>query len=140
MQIRNGVETMKSAAFASTTEQRGKWALPQAENPGPGTYDPVLALNGSLLPSMPDNQVSKVGRDSRFPADTITNLKGITMTEPQVGPGAYDPKTTNDGALDTMAGRTQQKADFGWSASFISDHIRTLWHGWFGEGASVLSA
>ena len=44
MEVASGVETMKSAAFASnsaTAAERG-WALPSADNPGPGAYDPIF--------------------------------------------------------------------------------------------------
>ena len=126
MHVLNGSEAMKSASFASTTKQRLAFALPQAENPGPGTYDP----NFGSIETQPGHDISKVGRDTRFVGDSI--LKDNTTGH--IGPGSYEPRVTNGGAPSTVEGWLEKKIDFGWSASFLSDHVRSLWTGWFPKG------
>ena len=122
----NGAETMQNAVFASTTIRAGI-ELPSAKVvPGPGAYDPNFE---SVEPTAPD-LVSKTGRDSNM----VGQLKGREATGPSVGPGTYDPTITNDGARNSLAGRTEQKSMFGfngWNASFVSDSIRSLFAGWF---------
>jgi hypothetical protein len=92
-----------SAAFASTSKQRQNVVLPSADVPGPGAYYPNDACTIEHLPGAnpESNIVSKVGRDGRYSADTL-DPNVDRQTPPQVGPGSYDPKVTNDGQLSTV--------------------------------------
>ena len=84
-------ERMKSATFASTTAQRGDFLLPGAVDiPGPGAYTPNDAITIPHLPGAnPDtNIVSKVGRASRYVADSMVSNNGAAG--PEVGPGTYE--------------------------------------------------
>ena len=126
-------ERMKSATFASTTAQRGDFLLPGAVDiPGPGAYTPNDAITIPHLPGAnPDtNIVSKVGRASRYVADSMVSNNGAAG--PEVGPGSYDPMVTTSGTLNSIEKQSDLQRDIGWTASFISGHLRELWHGWFG--------
>ena len=136
----NGCEAMKSAAFASKVAR-----VPAPHNekvPGPGQYDPNFE---SIEPSA-HNAMSHVGRDSTVPSQWTSGLlssRRFASTGPGVGPGTYDPITTNNGDLDTIQGRSERKADFGafgWNASFISDSLRTFFSGLFPDKPSTSTA
>ena len=90
-------------AFKSIVPQRGKFVLPSAVNPGPGAYDPKDAVSTSHLPGAnPDsNIVSKVGRASRYVADSMVSNNGAAG--PEVGPGSYEAHI-----LGTIAHDSQQ--------------------------------
>ena len=137
MSVRNGVETMKSAVFASKSERTADNSLPSRDNPGPGAYDIKDALTISHLPGAnPDsNIVSSVGRDSRFSADQVGRQEHVTP--PGVGPGLYDPKVTNDGGLATIESKADFQASLGWTASFLSNHIRQMWLGFVGDNDEI---
>jgi hypothetical protein len=84
----------KSAAFASTSKQRENAALPSADIPGPGTYNPNDACTIEHLPGAnpESNIVSKVGRDGRYGGDTVVGVDphiGAT-----IGPGSYESQST----------------------------------------------
>ena len=134
-------EKQPSAVFASKMDAHPFKLLPSADNPGPGAYDPKDATSTPYLPGAnpESNMMSKMPRDARFTGDTIEDYAG-RMTGPDVGPGSYEPKTTMDGQLNTIEKRSEQKADLGWSASFISDHLRRIWYGWFGNNDDPLVA
>ena len=88
-------ERMKSSAFASTTPQRGDFILPGAVDiPGPGSYTPNDAITIAHLPGAnPDtNIISKVGRASRYVADSMVRNNGADG--PNVGPGTYEAHLT----------------------------------------------
>ena len=138
--VMNGHEQMKSWTFASTVKQRSDITLPSVDNPGPGAYDPKDQLTIEHLPGAnpESNIISKVSRDSRYVGDVLVE-QSVAVNE-LVGPGSYDPKVTVDGALDTIGARSQKQKDFGWSASFISAHIRQMWQGWFGDNDELNSA
>ena len=55
--------------------------------------------------NMASNILSKTGRDHRFTAESLGHF-GM-MTGPEVGPGTYNPRVTNDGEFDTIEGRVQ---------------------------------
>ena len=60
MNVMSDGEKMKSSSFASNSAQRGKFALPQAGNPGAGTYSPEFtAVEVRAHPG----SISKTGRD-----------------------------------------------------------------------------
>jgi len=129
----NGVEEMKSAAFSSESVQRPQ---PHNEkNPGPGQYDPNFE---SVEPSAPD-LVPKTGRDTSVVVGKLMSAR-YAATGPGVGPGTYDPLVQKDGTLDTLSARVERRADFGawgWSASFISDSIRSFFSSIFPERPST---
>lgn len=126
----NGVEAMQSAAFASTTNRIRKSEIP--DNPGPGAYDPNFGSIEANLPS--SNVMSKVGRASHYTGDHLDGGAEDSTTGPAVGPGTYDPELQKDGTRDTMSSRVEQRSSFGgfgWSASFISESLRTMFSGIF---------
>ena len=126
-------ERMQSAVFASKVERTSSATLlPSINNPGPGAYDPDDRITIEHLPGAnPDNNpMSKMGRDKRYTGDTMVNNRGAGG--PEVGPGSYDPMVTMDGTKDTIAKRSDHQKSVGWTASFISGHLRDLWQGWFG--------
>lgn len=98
MSVMNGVERMKSAAFASGTQRSGV-AVPSA-SPGPGAYAPVF---DAINPRVTHAAVSKIGRESKFTADHIDGTGDDCTTGPHVGPGSYMPMRTNGGETDSMA-------------------------------------
>ena len=117
----NGAEAMKSSSFASTT---GRFVAGVHEkNPGPGTYDPQW----SALESNDPDLMSKVGRDT--PAPGALGGEKYAGTGRGVGPGTYDPQVQKNGELNTIQSRTERNANFGmwgWSASFVSESLRSL--------------
>ena len=123
MHIRNGAETMQSSAFASKLPRIAE-SMPaaQKDNPGPGKYDPNDQAMRESLPGSSGNAMSKVGRDTRFPADTVGQQEHITP--PAVGPGSYEPKVTNNGAL-TIAEHAFDRAKSA-DASFASTKERNV--------------
>ena len=140
MSCRGDGESMKSASFASKVAQRGAFVLPSAPNPGPGAYNPKDDATIEHLPGANPaaNPISKVNRDARYVGDTM--VKTGHQTGPGVGPGSYDPRVTIDGAGDSVGGRSEMQRMLGWSASFISGHLRQLWQGWFGDNDELNSA
>jgi len=118
----HGVETMKSAVFASTTDRTKGMALPQADVPGPGTYNPNFA---SIEPDE-HNNISKVGRDAKYTGDHIDGTGDDCTTGSEVGPGTYDPLVRIDGEKATIERKVLTKAEAGWDASFMSDSFRTM--------------
>ena len=129
-----GAELMKSSSFASESPQRGKWSLPQAENPGPGTYDPNW---DSIYPLPMKYPVPFSARDTRFPGDSIIR---DSQTGPHIGPGTYEPEVTNDGQRNSIEVRAEHNAWLGETASFVSERIRTMWLGWFGDNDELNTA
>ena len=90
---------------------------------------------------MRNNIISQVGRDAKFTGDNVTGGPNPNpQTSAGVGPGAYDPRVTVSGTKDTMSARVEEQAAWGWSASFISNHIREMWLGWFGDNDELNSA
>ena len=106
MSTRNGAETMPNAVFKSQSQRIGD-ILPKAvlDNPGPGTYNPDHSLTINHLPGAnpKSNLVSKVGRDSRVPADTV-GVPGL-MTGPGVGPGSYSARNWGNSIADDQVKR-----------------------------------
>jgi hypothetical protein len=134
MEVSNIAAAKQSPAFASKAPQRGDFLLPNAPNPGPGCYDPNFE---SVEASLPDNPIAKTARDHRFTGDSIIK---DSETGPDVGPSSYHPGVTNNGHLESMGARAAEKASWGWSASFLSTHIREMWQGWFGDNDELNSA
>ena len=115
MNVMSDGEKMKSSAFASNSAQRGKFALPQAANPGAGTYSPeyktveVRAHPGSI---------SKTGRDHHFVSDNLDGMGEDSNTQAHVGPGSY-----NSHVHKTIS-HTTELAGHSLSASVISEVTR----------------
>ena len=82
MAVMSDGEKMKSSAFASNSAQRGKFALPQAANPGPGTYSPD---EKTQVPGI-GNLISKTGRDHHFVSDNLDGVGADSTTQAHVGP------------------------------------------------------
>ena len=87
MQVRNGVETMQTAAFKSQVKREGIIIL-NAEFPGPGSYDINWASVDSNIQG--SNHVSKVGRASHYPGDRMDGTGEDCTTVSAVGPGSYE--------------------------------------------------
>ena len=141
MSVREGAETMQSAVFASKAPRIGDvFTMAQEQLPGPGAYDPNDKMTINHLPGAnpESNILSQVGRDSRFTSDLVGRQEHLTP--PDVGPGAYEPKVTNDGELSTLGSRVDHQTSLGWTANFLSTHIRSLWQGWFGDDDTLVSA
>jgi len=122
MAVRNGVETMKSAVFASATS-RASIELPNAAVPGPGSYDPKYSTQE------PDshNMLLKTGRDSKYVADRIDGTGDDCTTGELVGPGTYDPMVTISGEKHEMARKVEAQAETSTGdASFVSNSFRTI--------------
>ena len=123
----NGVECMKSAAFSSESKQIATYH--DEAVPGPGQYDP----NFDSVEPVATNMMPQTGRDAVVPGTLPVKFASTT---PGVGPGTYDPIVTNNGELDTIGARVERRSDlgaFGWSASFVSDSIRSIFSSIFPE-------
>jgi len=132
MAVRNGAETMKNAVFASMTERTKSMALPNADVPGPGAYNPNFA---SIEPDE-HNVLQKTGRDSKYVGDRIDGSGDDSTTGPEVGPGSYDPLVRIDGEKATIERKVLTKSEMGWDASFMSDSFRTMFTAVFPKQAS----
>jgi len=102
MHVMNGAETMKSAVFASGSRRPGL-AIPSADAPGPGKYDPNLQTVGPRVTHAP----SVIGRDTRYTADHIDGTGDDCTTGAHVGPGSYEPRRTNGGDCGSLAGKAE---------------------------------
>jgi hypothetical protein len=120
MHKQSGAEKMKSSSFASTSAQRGKFALPQQSNPGAGAYSPAYS---AMMPEV-GNLVSKTGRDHHFPSDNLDGVGNDSSTQPHVGPGSYNSHLakTISYDLELLHGELPH-------ASFISESFRTIYTG-----------
>ena len=115
MNVRNGVEKMKSAAFASKTERKGAGSPNAASIPGPGAYSPSHeAVNPRVT-----HTVSKTGRDSKFPGSNMDGTADDSATAAHVGPGSY-----NDDVY-TIAKELERGSHI-LSASMVSDSTRPI--------------
>ena len=126
MHVMSDGEKMKSSSFASNSAQRGKFALPQASNPGPGAYEPKDHLTVQHLPGAnpQSNTLSKTGRDHHFVSDNLDGMGNDSNTQAHVGPGSYNSH------LHLTIGDAQEKLlDHLPNASFMSDSFRTIYTG-----------
>ena len=121
----NGVEKMKSAAFASKS-QRATVVLPNAFVPGPGAYKPDDSATIEHLPGANPkaNPLSKTGRDHHFVADNLDGMGDDSSTQPHVGPGSY-----NSHLHLTISRAWEVAAEELPHASFMSDTFRTIYTG-----------
>ena len=120
MAVMSDGEKMKSSAFASNSAQRGKFALPQAANPGPGTYSPD---EKTQVPGI-GNLISKTGRDHHFVSDNLDGVGADSTTQAHVGPGSYNSHYHN-----TIQEGQDKLIDYLPHASFMSDTFRTIYTG-----------
>ena len=120
MNVMSDGEKMKSSSFASTSAQRGKFALPQAQNPGAGTYSPDYKTQ---IPGI-GNLISKTGRDHHFVADNLDGMGNDSNTQAHVGPGSYNSHHHN-----TILQGQEKLVDYLPHASFMSDTFRTIYTG-----------
>ena len=110
-----------SATLRSTVPQR--WQTQATDTPGVGTYEPNVA---AVEPPIRNAGAAMVtGRDSYFPGQTLAGDGRMTGTG--VGPGTYDPARRNDGEHATIVASVADRAEQGWTWTFVSDHVRT----WF---------
>lgn len=117
MHVRNGVENMKSAAFASATQRKGvSIGLPGESQPGPGAYNPSFeTINPRIT-----HTVSKTGRDGKFTGSNMDGTGDDCTTGAHVGPGSYDGSGPHTIAKELSRGGHVL------SASMVSDSARPI--------------
>ena len=107
-------EHMPSAAFRSSSSQRGK--AKQGDTPGAGAYDPNMA---AVEPGSANSGAGMRSKANRFTSDR-------QQTDQGVGPGSYDPRNLPGGHRNMMSGSVLDSINLGASATFRSDTVRHM--------------